>query len=70
MAKWLKHFKLDEELFIIDGENLKKRPWEELERMQRFLQVPIALKEEVCHDLYCVANSTWIQQKMGEYMLL
>ncbi len=44
---WLEHFKLGDELFIIDGENLKSRPWEELNKIQQFLQVPIAIKEEL-----------------------
>ena len=47
MVKWLGHFKLGDELFIIDRENLKERPWEEINKIQQFLQVPVAMTEDV-----------------------
>ncbi len=47
MVKWLEHFKLGNELFIIDGENLKESPWEDINKIQQFLQVPVTMKEDV-----------------------
>ncbi len=40
VGEWLRHFPVDERLHVVDGENLVAKPWEELERVQDFLEVP------------------------------
>ena len=42
---WLKHFPR-EQLHLVDGENLIRRPWEELEHVQRFLNLSIDIRQE------------------------
>ncbi len=48
MPAWLAYFKLGETMEIIDGENLIKHPWQELERIQDFL----GLEREITRDSF------------------
>ena len=40
-------FSLGEELLILDGDNFKQRPWEELELVQDFLGIPRVVTSQV-----------------------
>jgi hypothetical protein len=45
LRRWLKYFPL-EQIHFVDGENLIHRPWEELESVQRFLNISNHIREE------------------------
>ena len=45
LRRWLKYFPL-QQIHFVDGENLIHRPWEELESVQRFLNVSNHIREE------------------------
>ena len=45
-------FSLGEELLIVDGDKLKQRPWEEVERVQDFLGIPQVVTSQVCGRSY------------------
>ncbi len=40
-------FELEKELHVIDGENLKKHPWEEIAAVHRFLGLPVSITKKV-----------------------
>ncbi len=40
-------FELEKELHVIDGENLKKHPWEEIAAVHRFLGLPVSMTKKV-----------------------
>ncbi len=40
-------FSLGDELLILDGDNFKQRPWEELELVQDFLGIPRVVTSQV-----------------------
>ncbi len=46
LSNWLEHFELGEDLLIIDGENLKREPWEEMRKIQEFVGVPTRIAQE------------------------
>jgi hypothetical protein len=45
LHRWLKHVSLDR-MHFVDGENLIHRPWEELESVQRFLNISNYIRRE------------------------
>lgn len=45
LRRWLRHFPL-ERMHFVDGENLIRRPWDELERVQAFLNVSNVIGRE------------------------
>ena len=45
LRRWLKYFPL-ERMHFVDGENLIQRPWEELESVQKFLNISDHIREE------------------------
>ncbi|CAF0775800.1 unnamed protein product [Didymodactylos carnosus] len=45
LIKWLKYFSLNQ-IHFVDGENLIKRPWEELLRVQQFLNLTIHIQRK------------------------
>jgi hypothetical protein len=52
LRRWLKYFPL-EQIHFVDGENLIHRPWEELEYVQKFLNISINIHQE---DFYFHPN--------------
>ncbi len=46
LSNWLEHFELGDDLLIIDGENLKREPWEEMRKIQEFVGVPTRIAQE------------------------
>ncbi len=47
LPKWMELFELEKELHVIDGENLKKHPWEEIAAVHRFLGLPVSMTKKV-----------------------
>lgn len=45
LRRWLNYFPL-KQIHFVDGENLIRRPWQELEYVQRFLNITVDLREE------------------------
>lgn len=45
LHRWLRYFPL-EQIHFVNGENLIHRPWEELESVQRFLNISNHIREE------------------------
>jgi hypothetical protein len=52
LRRWLKYFPL-KQIHFVNGENLIHRPWEELEYVQRFLNISINIRQE---DFYFNSN--------------
>ncbi|CAF0714458.1 unnamed protein product [Adineta steineri] len=45
LRRWLKYFPL-ERIHFVDGENLIQRPWEELQHVQKFLNISNDIRQE------------------------
>ncbi len=52
MSRWLSYFPLDKKLLILDGDNFKVNPWEELEQAQDFL----GLRREITKDSFVYSD--------------
>ncbi|CAF0888189.1 unnamed protein product [Adineta steineri] len=52
LYRWLKYFPL-KQIHFVNGENLIQRPWEELEYVQKFLNISINIQEK---DFYFNSN--------------
>ncbi|CAF0872368.1 unnamed protein product [Adineta ricciae] len=52
LRRWLKYFPRNQ-MHFVDGENLIHRPWEELEHVQTFLNLPVRIHRE---DFYFNPN--------------
>jgi hypothetical protein len=61
MREWLKHFSIGN-FFVIDGESFIRRPWFELARLEKFLNVSQFIQKEHFHfdtnkNFYCMNTS-------------
>lgn len=53
LRRWTRYFKLHRQILVVSGENLTKQPYEELKKVEKFLNLPSFFKRE-----YFVYNKT------------
>ena len=46
---WMKHYKLNKTLVVINGENFKESPWEEVQRLESFLGLDRRIAKDNFH---------------------
>jgi hypothetical protein len=69
MREWLKHFSI-KNFFVLDGESFIRRPWFELARLEKFLNVSRFIQKEHFHfdknkNFYCMNTSDDTTQLNG-----
>ncbi len=70
LERWLTYFKVGKNLFIVDGENLKERPWEEVGRVEKELGLPSYTTKEhfffnATKGFYCMRAWRSCHRKKG-----
>jgi len=60
MIEWLKHFKLND-FYVLNGEEFIQQPWNELNRVEKFLNITQFINEKQFHfdrrkNFYCLRN--------------
>lgn len=70
IQNWLRYFKLNRNLIVINGDSFIKNPWFELKRLERYLNLPSLIQKRHFHfdsekNFYCINKDVKQENSTG-----